>query len=416
MKIEVYSFPPKFMGPWTLSSSLQEWESPRTPVWCLSASSPGFFSFLIETRKRQEREGMRCFHLAWRPGLPEVSTEDRGSDLTPPWGTLGAHQTWPPPQDVISGLVQCVESRWRQIPDLTESRWAETLNEEAAGLSQGQRQGILRREMCLSEFSTAKLLIFLFHTVFFWREVTHWLHKRWGVVPHLHEGRASTQIIWNYFVQQILFFSLFSFATMYFHSMDSWIFICRWCALRLSFVAQMVAALVIGSSWLLPLNTFLFPVMTECSKLILCTSWPSFLAWFLFLENGVRNQDLSPRHACCRLKHCCFQVLSLLDRTRKYLCTIYIYIHTHISMYISICSICTCIKLNIALYWCFQLNSINTDPSSILPFLTCKLPLQQREVWLLPSTIHLLVGFLFVFGCAGSSLKPLGFSSRDAQA
>ena len=65
---------------------------------------------------------MRCFHLAWRPGLPEVSTEDRGSDLTPPWGTLGAHQTWPLPQDVISGLVQCVESRWRQIPRISLSR------------------------------------------------------------------------------------------------------------------------------------------------------------------------------------------------------------------------------------------------------------------------------------------------------
>lgn len=57
--------------------------------------------------------------------------------------------------------------------DLTESRWAETLNEEAAGLSQGQRQGIPRREMCLSEFSTAKLLIFLFFPYcILWKEVT----------------------------------------------------------------------------------------------------------------------------------------------------------------------------------------------------------------------------------------------------
>ena len=56
----------------------------------------------------------------------------------------------------------CGEWMEADPPDLTESRWAETLNEEAAGLSQGQRQGISRREMCLSEFSTTKLLIFLF--------------------------------------------------------------------------------------------------------------------------------------------------------------------------------------------------------------------------------------------------------------
>lgn len=116
-------FPTQIHGP--LDSVF---EPPRVRVprnSCLvpfSASSPGFFSFLIETRKRQEREGMRCFHPAWCPGLPEVSTEDRGSDLTPPWGTLGAHQTWPLPQDVIYGLVQCVESGWRQIPRISLSR------------------------------------------------------------------------------------------------------------------------------------------------------------------------------------------------------------------------------------------------------------------------------------------------------
>lgn len=39
------------------------------------ASFPGFFSFSrqklegrVETKKRQEREGMCCFHLSWRPG------------------------------------------------------------------------------------------------------------------------------------------------------------------------------------------------------------------------------------------------------------------------------------------------------------------------------------------------------------
>ena len=177
-------------------------------------------------------------------------------------------------------------------------------------------------------------------------------------------------------------------------------------------------------SWLLGalgsclLNTFLFPGMTGCSKLILCTSWPSFLAWFLFLENGVRNQDLSPRRACCCWSIVASRPCHLTEQKNIYV-NINLYIYIHISMYISICSICTCIKLNIALYWCFQLNSVNTDPSSILPFLTCKLPLQQREIWLLPSAIHLLNCVFFVcffFGCAGSLLQRLGFSSRDAQA
>lgn len=77
-------------------------------------------------------------------------------------------------------------------PNLTESLWAETLNEEAAGLSQGQRQGIPRREMCLSEFSTAKLLIFLSSPYcIFWKEVTALVTQEMSRA-HLHEGRAST--------------------------------------------------------------------------------------------------------------------------------------------------------------------------------------------------------------------------------
>ena len=36
MKIKVYSFSSKFMGPLILSSGRQGWESPRTAVWCIS--------------------------------------------------------------------------------------------------------------------------------------------------------------------------------------------------------------------------------------------------------------------------------------------------------------------------------------------------------------------------------------------
>ena len=91
----------------------------------------------------------------------------------------------------------------------------------------------------------------------------------------------------------------------------------------LYFVAKIVPTLTLGSSfsWLLchfdmPLSLwpfylfvfehFLLSGTARPSRLLLCISCPSPSIshfskelWFLLLENGVRNQDLGARCACC---------------------------------------------------------------------------------------------------------------------
>lgn len=83
---------------------------------------------------------MCCFHLPLgAQGLHEVSTKDRGSGLSPPWGPWEptTYGTCPKRSPLVWFSVWRVEQG---------SCGAETLNEEAAGLPQRQCQGVPRTE------------------------------------------------------------------------------------------------------------------------------------------------------------------------------------------------------------------------------------------------------------------------------
>ena len=136
---------------------------------------------------------------------------------------------------------------------------------------------------------------------------------------------------------------------LHFHvSRDSWLFyILGYNPMLPYFVAQIIPALAIGSSFIWLLGPFIVPTTLwqllfsknhlfsgiRCSRLILCISCSSLRIscfskqlLFLLLENGIRNQDLGATCVCC---YCSSFILGLLRMVYVYT-NLYIYTYQKI--------------------------------------------------------------------------------------
>ena len=145
--------------------------------------------------------------------------------------------------------------------------------------------------------------------------------KKWRIILNLVEGKVSMKIIGIYPFRRFVYSPIYLFIQSFiYRSTDSWeLILCVIIQHYFSyFDTQIVPGLALVSvvfcapstysnlhdSW----STSLLSSTVRYTRLILCISCPSPRIshvseepWFLLLENGIRNQDLSTRYT-----HCCW--------------------------------------------------------------------------------------------------------------